>query len=196
MRNWLWAALLLVSTPAFAAPPAAPGSGVPGAEKASTTHAGEAIPDDAETQAAQKVLTQYLDLVAKKKYADARKLVHPKTLEVIASIKKRMGEAQHPMAPEYWAKNDFRLVSYTIEGAAKHRWDTIAFQVKEVDYRIQEKGEDEGTPVSYLLGKKDGTWFVVDKKVNNTFSDHAIKFDYKGYFDATPAKPAADAQGE
>lgn len=195
MKTWLVAALTLVSVPAFAKPPAAPGSGVPGAAD-SHARVGESMPDDAETQAAKKVLTEYLDLVIKKKYAEARKKVHPKTLEVIAGIKKRTGSEQHPMAPEYWAKNDFRLLRYTIEGAEKHRWDTISFDVKEIDYRIQEKGEDEGTPVSYLLGKKDGAWFVVDKKVNNTFSDTAIKFDYKGYFDATAPKPAADEKTE
>jgi hypothetical protein len=191
MRKWLWAALMLLSTPAFAAPPGVPGSGAPSADDPSA-RVGESMPTDAETMAAKKVLTEYLDLVIKKKYAEARKKVHPQTLAVIAGIKKRTGAEQHPMAPEYWAKNDFRLVRYTIQGAATHRWDTRSFDVQEVDYRIQEKGEDEGTPVSYLLGQKGGTWYVVDKKVNNTFSDAAIKFDYKGYFDPAPPPPSGE----
>jgi len=198
MRTWLLAALTLASTSAYAAPPAAPGSAGPSADKApaSDSKASASIPDDADTQAAKKVLTTYLDLVIKKKYAEAKKLVHPKTLEVIAGITKRLGKAQHPMAPAYWAKDDFRLVRYTFEDASKHRWGTIAFKLKEIDYRIQEKGEDQGNQVSYLLGQKDGKWLVVDKKANNTFSDHAIKFDYKGYFDAKDPKPASAPDDE
>lgn len=187
MRRALLALCLLASLPAYADEPGGTG---PGGE--TEKRVGDTIPDDADTQAAKQVLTQYLDLVVKKKYDAAKKLVHPKTLEVIAGMKKRTGKEQHNMAPQYWAKDDFRVTKYALENATKHRWGTIAFDVKETDYRIQEKGEDEGNQVSYLLGKKDGKWLVVDKKLNNTFDDQSIKYDYKGYFDAGDKK--ADAE--
>lgn len=191
MRSVLFAMSLLAALPAFAD---APGGTAPGA--GDEKRVGDQIPNDPDTQAAKQVLTQYLDLVVKKKYDAAKKLVHPKTLQVIAGIKKRLGKEEHPMAPQYWAKDDFRVVKYQLENATKHRWGTIAFDVKETDYRIQEKGEDEGNQVSYLLGKKDGKWLVVDKKLNNTFADESIKYDYKGYFDASDDKKPADKPAE
>jgi hypothetical protein len=191
MRLWLIPSmLLLTAAPALADEP---GGAAPPDDAASGKVAG-AIENDEDTQAAKKVLTEYLDLVAKKKYDPAKKLVHPKTLEVIAGIKKRLGSEQHAMAPQYWAKTDFYLKSYTLKASSKHLYGTIAFEASEKNFRVQEKGEDaEGEQTSYLLGKKDGKWLVTDKKTNGTFDDKSIKFDYKGYFDES-AKPQADAE--
>lgn len=182
---------LLVAAPALADdPPATPGTAGPGVE--SESRVGDKIPDEPDVKAAQAVLTQYLDLVVKKKWKDAAKLVHPKTIEVIAGIKKRIGKEQHPMAPQYWAKDDFFLKEYKLENAARHLYDTIAFDVQEKNFRVQEKGVDaDGEQASYLLGKKGGKWLVVDKKNNNTFDDKSIKFEYRGYFDPSDKKDAA-----
>jgi hypothetical protein len=193
MRRVVFFLALLLASPAFAdeaEQAAQAGSNGPAAED--QKRVGDNIPDDADTQAAKKTLTEYLDLVVKKKYDAAKKLVHPKTLEVIAGVKKRIGKEEHPMAPQYWAKNDFYLKSYKLENAAKHKYGTIGFDVLEKNYRIQEKGEDaEGEQNSYLVGKKDGKWLVVDKKDNGTFDDNSIKYDYKGYFDDAGGKPDA-----
>lgn len=182
---------LLVAAPALADdPPATPGTAGPGVE--SESRVGDKIPDEPDVKAAQAVLTQYLDLVVKKKWKDAAKLVHPKTIEVIAGIKKRIGKEQHPMAPQYWAKDDFFLKEYKLENAARHLYDTIAFDVQEKNFRVQEKGVDaDGEQASYLLGKKGGKWLVVDKKNNNTFDDKSIKFEYRGYFAPSDKKDAA-----
>jgi hypothetical protein len=184
---------LLLAAPALAdAPPATPGTAGP-ASGESETRVGDKIPDEPDIKEAQKVLTQYLDLVTKKKWKDAAKLVHPKTTEVIAGIKKRIGKEQHPMAPQYWAKDDFFLKEYKLENAGRHLYGTIAFDTLEKNFRVQEKGLDaEGEQTSYLLGKKGGKWLVVDKKNNNTFDDRSIKFEYRGYFDDAPRKEAAE----
>src|SRR4051812_36733442 len=76
--------------------------GATGPDAAAPEKVGEAIATDADTQAAKKVLTDYLDLLVKKKWKDAAKLVHPKTLEVVAGVKKRTGKEQHAMAPQFW----------------------------------------------------------------------------------------------
>jgi len=187
MRRLIVASMVLFAVPAFADEP---GSNGPAAG-ADDKPAAAASSDDADTAAAKKVLVEYLDLVVKKKWDAAKKSVHPKTLEVIAGIKKRLGKEQHDMAPQYWAKDDFYLKSYTIDGSAKHMYGTISFDVKGKNYRVQEKGEDaDPEPTSYLLGKKDGKWLVTDKKTNGTFDDKSIKYDYKGYFDGTSAPEA------
>lgn len=194
MRHLLPLLSLLLAVPALADDKAStPGTAGPADAPATETRVGDKIPDEPDVKEAQKVLTTYLDLVVKKKWKDAAKLVHPKTLEVIAGIKKRIGKEQHPMAPQYWAKDDFFLKQYTLENATRHLYGTIAFDAKETNFRVQEKGEDEGEQTSYLLGKKDGRWLVVDKKNNNTFDDKSIKFEYRGYFDAPKGDaPAGD----
>src|SRR6185437_10558408 len=182
------ASMVLFAVPAFADEP---GSNGPAVVAGDDKPAAAASSDDADTAAAKKVLVDYLDLVVKKKWEPAKKLVHPKTLEVIAGIKKRLGKEQHDMAPQYWAKDDFYLKSYTIDGSAKHMYGTISFDVKAKNYRVQEKGEDaDPEQTSYLLGKKDGKWLVADKKTNGTFDDKSIKYDYKGYFDGASAPEA------
>lgn len=200
MRRLMLALSLVVAAPALAEEPGAAGPAAGDDAK----RVGDQIPDEPDVKEAQKVLTSYLDLVVKKKWKDAKKLVHPKTLDVIAGIKKRLGKEQHPMAPEFWAKDDFYLKSYKIESGAKHLYGTVSFDLLEKNYRVQEKGEDaDGEQASYLLGKKDGKWYVVDKKNNNTFDDKSIKIEYRGYFDDAgdkkadaPAEKADDAKTE
>ncbi|MBS2029418.1 MAG: hypothetical protein JST54_16065 [Deltaproteobacteria bacterium] len=194
MRHLILASVVFAAVPAFAEEPGSNGPASTGDDKP----AAAASSDDADTAAAKKVLTDYLDLLVKKKWDPAKKDVHPKTLELIAGIKKRLGKEQHEMAPQYWAKDDFYLKSYTIDGSAKHMYGTISFDVKAKNYRVQEKGEDaDAEPTSYLLGKKDGKWLVTDKKTNGSFEDKSIKFDYKGYFDiATEPKKEQSEEPE
>ncbi len=52
----------------------------------------------------------------------------------------------------------------------------------------------EGDKASYLVGKKDGKWYVVDKKHDETFTADSVKIGYKGWFDKVPKaeEPAAE----
>lgn len=179
MRRWLLAALLALTAPISIAH----------AEEAESPAAA-----DPDIQEAQKTLNSYLDLLVKKKWDLAKKMVHPKTLELIAGIKKRTGAEKHGMAPQYWAKDDFWLKEFKIESGTKQLLDTVQFQVKEINYRVQEKGVDEGEPAAFLLGKLKGKWVIVDKKANNTFNDKNIKVEFRGYFE--DAAPKADPKAE
>ena len=59
----------------------------------------EATADTPEAKAAKELVTKYLTAIKAKKWADAKKLIHPQTLTVIADHKKRLGKEDHAMAP-------------------------------------------------------------------------------------------------
>lgn len=67
-------------------------------------------------------------------------------------------------------------------------------QTTEDNYQVEEKGMAEGDKASYLVGKKDGKWYVVDKKHDETFTADSVKIGYKGWFDKVPKaeEPAAE----
>lgn len=162
----------------------------------STTQATAAADSDApEAKEAKDVLTKYLTAVKAKKWADAKKLLHPRTLESIAERKKRMGKEDHPMAPWFHEKTSYFLKEFTIVSAQLAPLGTVIVNTTEDNYQVEEKGMANGEPAAYLLGKKDGKWFVVDKKRGETFTSASVKLGYKGYFDA-PKKEEAPADGE
>lgn len=151
----------------------------------------KAEPEAAESPAAKEateVLKKYLDLVKAKKWADAKKLIHPKTIAAIAERKKRLGKESHAMAPwaaektEYWLK-DFRLGK-----AHDGPGGTVVVETSEDNFQVEEKGLAEGDAAAYLLGKTGGKWFVVDKVRGGGFSDDGIKLGYKGWFDKVEKK--------
>ena len=140
--------------------------------------------DKANVKEATDVLTQYLDLVKGKKWDKAKALTHPLTLKSIASTKKRLGEERHSMAPWYWAKSSFYLTNYKVQDALPAIGGTVVVRTIEDSYQVEEKGELSGEKAAYLLGKKDGKWFVVDKKSEaDGFTKDSIKFGYPNYFD-------------
>ena len=47
----------------------------------------------------------------------------------------------------------------------------------------------EGEMATYLVGKKDGKWWIADKKRGETFTNDSIKIGYKGYFDKPAPSP-------
>lgn len=61
------------------------------------------IPRDA--QPALDVLRRYLEWVKAKRWAEVKKLTHPKPLEAIAQRKRRLGNEEHPMAPWYYEQS-------------------------------------------------------------------------------------------
>jgi hypothetical protein len=132
---------------------------------------------------AAEVLTRYLDLVKAKKWAEAKKLIHPKTLDAIEERKKRLGNEDHPMAPWYYAKEQSRLEAYRLTGAREGPGGTWIFETSEDNYQIQEQGMAEGDTAAYLVGRVNGRWMVADKKRGMSFTDDSVKYGYKGYFD-------------
>jgi hypothetical protein len=165
----------------------AQGDIVPGEEKKAETAAQE-VP--AEAKPAEEVLKKYLDAVKAKKWADAKKLTHPKTLEAIAQRKKRLGNEDHPMAPWYYEKIEYYLKEYKVKGATQGPMGTWVFETSEDNFQVQEKGLAEGDMATYLVGKSGGKWVVVDKKRSITFTDDSVKFGYKNYFDKVEEKKA------
>ena len=139
--------------------------------------------DAPEAKEAKEVLNKYLTAVKAKKWADAKKLLHPKTLDAIAERKKRMGKEDHPMAPWFHEKTSYFLKEFKIVSAQTAPLGTVIVNTSEDNYQVEEKGMANGEPSAYLLGKKDGKWFVVDKKRGETFTNSSVKLGYKGYFD-------------
>lgn len=161
--------------------------------------AAPALADDAGSDAAASaespalkeatgVLTTYLTAVKAKKWADAKKLIHPKTLNVIAERKKRLGKEDHAMAPWAAEKTDYWMKEFKIGKAHEGPLGTVLVETTEDNFQVEEKGVAEGDPAVYLLGKTGGKWFVVDKIRGGGFSDDSIKLGFKGWFDKVPKK--------
>ena len=139
--------------------------------------------DTPEAKAAKDLVTKYLAAVKAKKWADARKFIHPQTIESIAERKKRLGKEDHPMAPWYFEKTDHYLTNFKVVGAKAAPLGTIVVETREDNFRLEEKGTANDEMASYLVGRKDGKWFVVDKKRLESFPADSVKIGYKGYFD-------------
>lgn len=182
LRNALLAAALL-TTSAFAQGTEGPG----GATAAAPT----ADSDAPEAKEAKELVNKYLIAVKAKKWADAKKLLHPRTIEAIAERKKRMGKEDHPMAPWFHEKADYFMKEFKVGAASLAPLGTIVVETSEDNYQVADKGMANGEAAAYLVGKKDGKWFVVDKKRGETFSKDSVKIGYKGWFDAVPKKEEA-----
>src|SRR3954464_2052283 len=63
---------------------------------------------------AKATLQQYLSRVVRKDWEAARRLTHPKTLGVIAQMKRRSGIERHNLAP--WADGDVQLKTFSFSG--------------------------------------------------------------------------------
>ena len=168
-----------------------------GTEGPSAGPAAVATPDsDApEAKEAKALVQKYLVAVKAKKWADAKKLLHPRTLEAIAERKKRMGKEDHPMAPWFHEKVDYWLKDFKVGAASLGALGTVMVEVTEDNFQVADKGIAEGEHTAYLAGRKDGKWFVVDKKQGEVFTKESVKLGYKGWFDKiekpAPAEEAA-----
>jgi hypothetical protein len=148
-----------------------------------------------EIKGAKELVTKYLTAVKAKKWPDAKKLLHPKTTEAIAERKKRMGKEDHPMAPWYHEKVDYYMKEFKLVGARQGPTEsTIIVETSEDNYQVEDKGVAEGEKGTYLVGKKDGKWFLVDKKRGEDFTNDSIKLGYKGWFDKIEKKEEAPAE--
>ena len=169
---WL---LVLASSLALAQGTTGPGSDDP---KAAVENL-----DTPDAKAAKALVAKYLNAVKAKKWADAKKFIHPETTKNIAERKKRLGKEDHPMAPWFYEKTDHYLKEFKVVGAKAAPLGTIVVETAEDNFRVEEKGMAEGEMASYLVGRKEGVWYVVDKKHLETFPADSVKIGYKGYFD-------------
>jgi hypothetical protein len=135
------------------------------------------------TDEARALATRYLEAVKAKRWPDVRKLTHPQTLKAIAERKQRLGKEDHPMAPWFHASTTAILRSYRITAVKPASAGTVVVETSEDNFQLEEKGLAENEPAAYLLGKKAGRWYLVDKKRGDTFSDQSIRLGYRGYFD-------------
>ncbi len=136
-----------------------------------------------------KVVGKFLDLWKAQKWAEAKKLIHPKTIEAIAEVKKNTKVERHGMAGWYWAKNDFLPVDWKLASAEDSESGTVQIHTREQHYKVEEDGIAEDEEAAYLAGRKDGTWYVVDVlRGGGGFDKTSIKIGRKGYFDPPPAK--------
>lgn len=142
-----------------------------------------------EADAAKDLVTKYLTAVKAKKWADAKKMVHPQTIVAIAERKKRLGKEDHPMSPQAFEKTEFYLKDFKLKAVTKGSQGTFIVETAEDNFQVQEKGVADAEMGTYLVGKKDGKWYVVDKKRGETFTNDSIKLGYKGYFDKPAAAP-------
>jgi len=121
----------------------------------------------------------------------AKKLIHPKTLELIAGQEKKNLAANAMNALAVWnhAKEDYWLKEYELGEMRKAEYGTVVVDVREKNWRVAEGGEDgEFESDSYLLAKVGAKWIVVDKRRNETFTDQGIKVGYKDLFDPSDKK--------
>ena len=139
--------------------------------------------ETAEVKAGRELVQKYLAAVKAKKWADAKKLLHPKTLEAIAERKKRLGKEDHPMAPWFQEKVDSWLKDFKIVSARASALGTVIVETSEDNFQVQEKGLAEGEKSAYLVGSKDGKRYVVDRKRGETYTESSVKLGYKGWFD-------------
>ncbi len=183
MRRMLFVALCALAVPAAAAEPAAPAA-----------PATEAKPD-ADVEAAKAVLKQYLDTLIKAaegrkptpaqvsgKLAGAKKFIHPKTLELIATQEKNK-VVTNALAVWHWAEADYWLKEFELGDLKTSVLGTVVAETREKNWRVEEQGEDgEWELDSYLLAPVKGKWLIIDKRRNETFTEKAIKIGYKEYF--------------
>lgn len=139
--------------------------------------------ENPEVKLARELVQKYLTAVKGKKWAEAKKLLHPDTVKAIAERQKRLGREDHPMAPWYHEKASYYLKEFKISDAHPEVLGTVVVETSEDNFQVEEKGLAEGESASYLVGKKGGKWYVVDKKRGESFSGDSIKLGYKNYFD-------------
>ncbi len=133
---------------------------------------------------AKATLQQYLSRVVRKDWEGARRLTHPKTLGVIAQMKKRTGSEIHNLAP--WANSEQQLKTFRFTNARQVAAGIVLVQVGEDTYHTEEQGMSVDDPAVYILFKSRGGFLVGDKKAGvelSDVSDQSVAIGYPGYVD-------------
>jgi hypothetical protein len=177
------------------------GGSAPSTPKKAAAVEDDTPPADAASVAeAKKVLQTYLDAVKDnskgKKWDTARKLTHPRTLEVIAEIKARTGTENHPLAP--WAHmTESYLTDFKLGDAAPTAKGAVVVSSTEEAFDVPDQGTEADIKAEYLLLPLGGKWYVADRRLGEgQFPKETLADSYKGYFDGqyvakTPAKAEA-----
>jgi hypothetical protein len=187
MKTAAAAVLLLAAIPSLAR---AQGTEAPGGAPSAVVTADSELPG---AKAAKELVQRYLAAVKAKKWVEVKRFLHPGTVAAIAERKKRLGREDHPMAPWFHEKVDSWLKDFKVLSAQPAPLDTFVVETSEDNYQVEERGVAEGERASYLVGKKDGRWYVVDKKRGETFTRDSVKLGYKGWFDRVEKpEPAPD----
>lgn len=133
---------------------------------------------------AKATLQQYLSRVVRQDWDGVRRLTHPKTLGVIAQMKRRTGVERHNLAP--WANPDAQLKTFRFAAARQVAPGVVLVQVGEDSYRPEEQGMSVDDGAVYYLFKSRGGFLVADKKLGVDLSevrDHQVRAGYPGYLD-------------
>lgn len=133
---------------------------------------------------AKATLQQYLSRVVRQDWDGVRRLTHPKTLGVIAQMKRRTGVERHNLAP--WANRDAQLKTFRFAGARQVSPGVVLVQVGEDSWRPEEDGMSVDDGAVYYLFKSRGGFLVGDKKLGvelSEVSDHSVRAGYPGYLD-------------
>ena len=140
--------------------------------------------ESADVFLAKATLQQYLSRVVRKDWGGVRRLTHPKSLSVIAQLRRRTGSERHNLAP--WADKDVELKTYKFTGARQVSPGVVLLAVGEDTYRKEEQGMSVDDPSVYLLFKSRGGFLVGDKKQGVELaevSDSSVRAGYPGYVD-------------
>jgi hypothetical protein len=140
--------------------------------------------ESADVFLAKATLQQYLSRVVRKDWDGARRLTHPRTMGVIAQLKRRTGAERHNLAP--WSSRDVQLKTFKFVGARQVAPGAVLVQVGEDTWRAEEQGMSVDDPAVYLLFKSRGGFLVGDKKAGvelGEVSDASVRAGYPGYVD-------------
>ncbi len=150
----------------------------------------DSVDNDVDVAAAKKALGRYLDAVVAKKWDEAKKLIHPATLELLAQQKKRLHREAHELAA--WARaGEVRLTKWKIASARRSELGPVVVATREDHFHVEEKGTSEDDAAAYLVVKKNGLWLVADRKADlDDITDDAIKIGYPGLLEPQAEKAA------
>jgi hypothetical protein len=133
---------------------------------------------------AKATLQQYLSRVVRQDWDGVRRLTHPKTLGVIAQLKRRTGSERHNLAP--WANHDAQLKTFRFAGVRQVSPGVVLLQVGEDSFRPEEQGMSVNDPAVYYLFKSRGGFLIADKKLGvdlDEVTDRSVRTGYPGYLD-------------
>jgi hypothetical protein len=133
---------------------------------------------------AKATLQQYLSRVVRRDWDGVKRLTHPKALQAIAQMKKKVGTESHSLAP--WSDPRTELKTFHFVEARQVSPGVVAVQVGEDNFHPEEGGMSTDDPAVYLLFKSHGGFLVGDKKKGTELpevSDQSIKMGYVGYVD-------------
>ncbi len=155
------------------------------AAPASADDVAEATADD--QAEAKKSLTEFLEAaiagVKSKKWDGAKRHVHPKRLEAIATdAKLRGGPEKHGLAP-WGAVKELYLTKFEVTGTSPSGQGAVVIATTEEHYSVEDKGVDEGVEAEYLLVPIEGRWLIVDRRLGKgQFPASKVAASYRGYF--------------